>query len=61
MTATDHHGRDLTLSSLRVEGWVTEAQAAVEEGLQNYTSSLEQKQVPMDIVEGLAFQATRVA
>ena len=53
MTATEHHGRDVTQSALRVEGWVKEAQVALEEGLQNYTSNLEHNQLLMDILEGL--------
>ena len=58
MIATEHQGTNVTQSVLRVEGWVTEAQVAVEEGLQNDTSNPEQKQMLMDILDGFAFQAT---
>jgi len=53
IAATEHHGKDVTQSALRVEGWVTESQVALEEGLQNYTSNPEKQQMLMDILEGL--------
>ena len=34
-------------------GWVTEAQVALEEGLSNYTTHLEQNHMLMDMLEGL--------
>ena len=45
MIATEHQGRDVTQSALRVEAW--------EECLQNDTSNPEQKHMLMDILEGL--------
>ena len=36
-----------------MEGWVTESQVALEEGLSNNNTKLEQKHMLMDILEGL--------
>ena len=39
MTATEHHGRDVAQSSTMLEGRVTKAQVALEEGLGHYTTN----------------------
>ncbi len=53
MVAPEQHGRDVAQSSSIVEESVTEAQVALEEGLNNYTTSPAHKHMLMDILEGL--------